>query len=84
MLLSNDLKENFNKDGFVIIKNLISSEHAKILKTKVIELAKFEKNQNDQYIYKFDESGKTQRVWNLINKSKAVISGNRTPSPSRK
>lgn len=70
MLLSNDLKEKFNKDGFVIIENLISSEQANILKTKVIELAKFEKEQKDQYIYKFDESGKTQRVWNLINKSK--------------
>ena len=70
MELTENLKKKFNKNGFVIIENVITTKHVQKLKQKVIELADYEKKQKQQYIYKFDASGKTQRVWNLVDKSK--------------
>jgi ectoine hydroxylase-related dioxygenase (phytanoyl-CoA dioxygenase family) len=67
-MLDENLKKTFDQDGCVILKNLLSEDKVKLLKERVVELAEKEKNTGDAYLYPFDESGKTQRVWNLTNK----------------
>ena len=67
-MLDEKLKKAFDKDGCVIIENLISKDQVNIIRKRVIELAEREKNSREAYIYAFDKSGKTQRVWNLTNK----------------
>ena len=65
-------KEEFSKNGYIILENVISKKKALILKKKVISLNKLEeiKIQSNNYkfdAYRFDKNNK--RVWNLINKS---------------
>lgn len=68
-MLSNEYKDIFDRDGCVLVKNVISSQKAKEIRDIVLKLADYEKNAGDTYIYPFDKSGKTQRVWNLTNKN---------------
>ena len=70
MKLTDSLKKEFNDSGCVVIANLISTDHATALLEKVIALAAREVEIGDPYFYPFDKSGKTQRVWNLVNKGK--------------
>jgi len=67
-MLDENLKKTFDKDGCVIIKNLLSVDKVQLIRKRVIELAEKEKDSGEAYIYSFDKSGKTQRVWNLTNK----------------
>ncbi len=69
-MLDDNLKKKFDQDGCVIIKNLLSKEKVKEIRSKVVSLAEKEKHLGKNYIYPFDESGNTQRVWNLVNKGK--------------
>ena len=62
--------EEFDRNGCVILKNVITSEHARELRSIVHSLADIEKKFGESYFYEFDKSGKTQRVWNLVNKRK--------------
>ncbi len=68
MQLSDSFKNEFSENGCVLIPNLISAEHVQLLRNKVLELAEHEASQSEADIYAFDKSGKTQRVWNLVNK----------------
>mgnify|MGYP001160909461 FL=1 len=62
-------KKKFDRDGYVILYNLISKKTINKIKSKVYELYEWESKKGKSYIYKFDKSKKTKRVWNLINKS---------------
>jgi len=64
------VKRAFLKNGVFIWPNFISSEKAKNLRDLVLDLANFEAALGEEYIYPFDTSGRTQRVWNLTNKSR--------------
>jgi ectoine hydroxylase-related dioxygenase (phytanoyl-CoA dioxygenase family) len=68
MEFSDAHKDEFDKHGCVILKNVINAEQASDLKTIVQKLADLEKQHGASYFYEFDKSGKTQRVWNLVNK----------------
>ena len=64
-------KEEFSKNGYVILRNVISKKKAATLKKKIIELYNLEKNIRS-YNYKFDKhrfDKNNKRVWNLVNKS---------------
>ena len=68
-MLQESVKKAFKKDGVYIWKKLIPSAKADDLRDLVLDMAEYEKKIDDKYIYPFDPSGKTQRVWNLTNKS---------------
>ena len=68
MKLTEKLKNDFTKNGCALIPNFINAEQVSKLREKVIYLADYEVSKGESYIYPFDKSGKTQRVWNLINK----------------
>ena len=65
-------KEEFSKNGYVILRNVISKKKAATLKKKIIELNNLEKKNIQSYNYKFDRyrfDKNNKRVWNLVNKS---------------
>ena len=68
MKLTDELKKDFAENGYALIPNLLNDKHVSKLREKVVYLADYETSQKESYIYPFDKSGKTQRVWNLINK----------------
>ena len=68
-MLPESIKTAFAKDGVYVWKNLLSAQKAEELRNLALDMAEFEQNVGDKYIYPFDPSGKTQRVWNLTNKS---------------
>ena len=70
MQFTDSHREEFDREGCVILKNVISCEHAIEIRNIVHSLAETEKRYGDSYFYEFDKSGKTQRVWNLVNKHK--------------
>ena len=70
MKLSIKDKKTFDETGCVIVPNVISRKKAKEIRDKVESLAESEKKHGDSYYYPFDKKGKTQRVWNLLNKDK--------------
>ena len=69
-MLNSSIKDTFDKEGCVLVKDVISRELAFKIRERVVRLAADEKESGESYTYKFDESGKTQRVWNLVNKGK--------------
>ena len=66
---SNQQKEQFEAEGYLIIENFISDKTVDKTRDLVIEMANYEKRKGKSYFYPFDKSGLTQRVWNLTNKS---------------
>ena len=66
---SNQQKEHFHTEGYLIIENFISDKTVDEIRDLVIEMANYEKREGKSYFYPFDKSGLTQRVWNLTNKS---------------
>jgi len=68
-LVSSELKLNFNDLGYCIETNALSRYRAEELRALVLDMALYEKKKGNSYIYRFDPSGNTQRVWNLTNKS---------------
>ena len=69
MLLTDSLKHEFTENGCVLLRNIVSADTVAKLRHKVLECAEYETSQGADAIYQFDQSGKTQRVWNLVNKS---------------
>ncbi len=67
-MLDKALQQKFDRDGYVLLKSLISRKKARKIRDKVIDLAETEERLAQGYIYQFDKTGNTQRVWNLINK----------------
>ena len=65
---SNQQKEHFQAEGYLIIENFISDKTVDEIRDLVIEMANYEKREGESYFYPFDKSGLTQRVWNLTNK----------------
>ena len=66
---SDQQKEQFEAEGYLIIENFISYKAVDEIRDLVIEMADHEKGEGESYIYPFDKSGQTQRVWNLTNKN---------------
>ena len=66
---SNQQKQHFQAEGYLIIENFISDKTVDEIRDLVIEMANYEKREGESYFYPFDKSGLTQRVWNLTNKS---------------
>lgn len=64
------VKDSFNSDGMFVWPNFIAPERAQRLRDLVLDMAEFEKRGGADYVYPFDPSGLTQRVWNLTNKSR--------------
>jgi len=73
-LLSESVKSSFNRDGDFHWNDFIPQDTALALRELVIDLADYERKVGSSYIYPFDPSGKTQRVWNLTNKSEVFRS----------
>ena len=69
-MFSEDQKEKFEANGYLVIENFITDIAAAELRKLIIEMANFEEKSGQGYYYPFDKSGLTQRVWNLTNKSK--------------
>ena len=69
IMFSEDQKENFEDNGYLVIENFTTDIVATELRKLVIEMASFEEKSGEGYYYPFDKSGFTQRVWNLTNKS---------------
>ena len=67
--LPQHVKAAFDKDGYYIWKDFIPKKRAETLRELVIDMAAFEEKVGDSYDYPFDKEGKTQRIWNLTNKS---------------
>jgi hypothetical protein len=68
-VVSSKLKLDFNELGYCIEANAISHSKAEELKALVLDMALHEKKKGNSYVYPFDPTGNTQRVWNLTNKS---------------
>ena len=58
-------KKYFEAEGYLIIEGFISHKAVDELRDLVIGMAYHEKCEGESYIYPFDKSGLTQRVWNL-------------------
>jgi ectoine hydroxylase-related dioxygenase (phytanoyl-CoA dioxygenase family) len=69
-LITNQMKLAFEKDGYMVIKNFISSNKLNYLIKVTEKLRKFELKNEYAYIY---GNGKLQRVYNLIAKDKEYI-----------
>ena len=70
IMFSEQQKEKFEANGYLVIENFTTDIVATELRKLVIEMASFEEKSGEGYYYPFDKSGFTQRVWNLTNKSK--------------
>ena len=68
-MFSEQQKEKFEANGYLVIENFITGTVAAELRKLVTEMASFEEKSGEVYYYPFDKSGLTQRVWNLTNKS---------------
>ena len=68
-LVSSEMKLDFNELGYCTEDNVLSSGRTEALRSLVLDMALYEKKKGNPYIYSFDPSGNTQRVWNLTNKS---------------
>lgn len=66
---SDQQKDQFEAEGYLIVENFISDTTVDELRKLVIGMANYEKSEGQSYIYPFDKSGLTQRVWNLTNKN---------------
>lgn len=66
MIFSDELLNNFNRDGYVVINDVLSQDQVARLKQRVDELASQEQQSGSSHFY--SPSGKLQRVWNLLNK----------------
>ena len=77
----NSSKDFFDVNGYVIIENVLSSSECDYIRNIVVQLAKWEKDNNTAHIYDKDPSylinedlidvnndSYLQRVWNLLNK----------------
>ena len=77
----NSSKDFFDVNGYVIIENVLSSSECDYIRNIVLQLAKWEKDNNAAHIYDKDPSylineelidvnndSYLQRVWNLLNK----------------
>lgn len=62
-------KEQFERDGFALVKGALSDAAVRVLKGLVVALASEESKQGSAHFY--DNTGNTQRVWNLLNKNSA-------------
>ena len=69
IIFSDQQKALFESEGYLIIENFISDESVDEIRELVMEMADYEKREGKNYIYPFDKTGCTQRVWNLTNKS---------------
>jgi len=73
-------RKYWDKNGYIILKDILTNEECNLIKKIIIELAEWERNKGSAHIYDHDPSytagytpesqqtGNLQRVWNLINK----------------
>lgn len=66
MIFSDELLNDFNRDGYVVIQDALSQVQVAKLKQRVGELAAKEQESGRSHFY--SQSGKLQRVWNLLSK----------------
>jgi ectoine hydroxylase-related dioxygenase (phytanoyl-CoA dioxygenase family) len=67
MQLTQYQKDQFQHDGFFVLKNIIKPDDLAILNQAVEYLAKVELETGQAH--HFSDDGKSQRIWNLLNKS---------------
>jgi ectoine hydroxylase-related dioxygenase (phytanoyl-CoA dioxygenase family) len=67
--LTKDITSFFDENGYFVWESFIPKEHAEALRELVLDMAAYEERVGDAYHYPFDKEGKTQRIWNLTNKS---------------
>lgn len=65
-----DTKNLFNKNGYVVIHDVLSDTECNEYRKTIINIAKDEKLNGDAYFYGFHN--KFQRIYNLINKSQRL------------
>ena len=66
--LTEELKNQFAKEGCCLVNGVLLPDQVTKLRDLVITMAKREEELGNGYVYSFDKSGKTKRVWNLTNK----------------
>lgn len=66
MIFSDELLNDFNRDGYVVIHDALSQDQVAKLKQRVGILADQEQQAGRSHFY--SQSGKLQRVWNLLSK----------------
>lgn len=66
--LTQHQKQQFEQDGFIVLKNIIGLNELAILNEAVEYLAKIELETGQAHL--FSDDGKSQRIWNLLSKSK--------------
>jgi hypothetical protein len=75
--LTESHKIKFQEDGFFVLENVLNAVLVAKLKEAVDYLAKAENDSGDAHFY--SPSGKSQRVWNLLNKSRIFCEIIQTP-----
>lgn len=66
-MFSETHQQQYQKDGFFILENVLDAEQLALVKRAVAYLAEAERALGLSHMY--SASGKLQRVWNLLNKS---------------
>jgi hypothetical protein len=64
--LTESHKKDFDRDGFVLLEGVLAPPLVSRVRSTVVELAKWEADCGVGHFY--SATGKSQRVWNLINK----------------
>ena len=59
-------QDAFQRDGFVIVPNVLTREDVATIRTLILSLASAERTDAEGHLY--PGSGRHQRVWNLLNK----------------
>ena len=68
-MIKQKIRVGFAEDGMCLWKNFIPRKKAVELRNLVMDIADYERKIGKAYIYAPDHLGRTQRVWNLTNKS---------------